>query len=116
MTTRDFRVTVRGFFDRPSDEQRAALLADAAAHDVFSSAFTREGHMSYELAMRDAFTFRFLDSGEAEEDVLFAEERAEAAVLAWLSARGLRAKNQRTTSEDLSQAALSKRQRRAAAQ
>ncbi|MFF0888420.1 DUF6204 family protein [Streptomyces sp. NPDC003456] len=115
MSTRTFRVTVRGVFDGLSDEQRAALLERAAEHDMLRAAFTPEGHLSYDVAARPAFTFRFLDSGEAEEDILEAAERAENAARAWLEERGYGYKNLRSAAEDLSQAPLGKRQRREAA-
>ncbi|MEV7980422.1 DUF6204 family protein [Streptomyces sp. NPDC086519] len=116
MTTRTFRVTVRGAFDGLSPEQRAELASRAADHDVLRAAFTPEGHLSYDIAARPAFTFRFQDSGEDEEDILEATERAEKAARAWLTERGYGYKNLRSSAEDLSQAPLSKRQRRAAAQ
>ncbi|MFV5998367.1 DUF6204 family protein [Streptomyces sp. NPDC056231] len=116
MSTRTFRITVRGVFDGLSTDQHAELLARAAEHDVLRAAFTPEGHLSYDLTARSAFTFRFLDSGEEEEDILEASERAEAAAKAWLTERGYGYKNLRSQAEDLSQAPLSKRQRRAAAQ
>lgn len=116
MSTRTFRITVRGAFDGLSADQRAELLARAAEHDVLRAAFTPEGHLSYDLSARSAFTFRFLESGEKEEDILEASERAEGAAKAWLAERGYGCKNLRTQAEDLSQAPLGKRQRRAAAQ
>ncbi|MEL3949390.1 MULTISPECIES: DUF6204 family protein [Streptomyces] len=115
MSTRTFRVTVRGVFDGLSGDQRAELLARAAEHDILRAAFTPEGHLSYELASRPAFTFRFLDSGEAEEDILDATEHAEKTAKAWLAERGYGYKNLRSQAEDLSQAPLGKRQRREAA-
>ena len=115
MTTRVFRVTVRGAFDELSVDQRAELLDRAPDHDVLHAAFTPEGHLSYDLAVRPFFTFRFLESGEAEEDILEAIARAEAAAQAWLGDRGYRHKNLKSQGEDLSQAPLGKRQRRAAA-
>ena len=115
MSTRTFRVTVRGVFDGLSPAQRAELLAQAAEHDVLHAAFTAEGHLSYDIAARPAFTFRFQDSGEREEDVVAAAERAEAAAKAWLDGRGYGYKNLRSQAEDLSQAPLGKRQRREAA-
>ncbi|MFG3026283.1 DUF6204 family protein [Streptomyces sp. NPDC048254] len=116
MTTRTFRVTVRGVFDGLDAEQRAELLSRAADHDVLRAAFTPEGHLSYDIAARAAFTFRFLDTGEEEEDIPEATERAEEAARAWLGERGYGYKNLRSRAEDLSQAPLGKRQRRAAAQ
>ncbi|MEV6197753.1 DUF6204 family protein [Streptomyces sp. NPDC051920] len=116
MSTRTFRVTVRGVFDGLSADQRAELLAQAPEHDVLRAAFTPEGHLSYDMAARPAFTFRFLDSGEAEEDILEAVERSEAAATAWLTERGYGFKRLKSQAEDLSQAPLAKRQRRAIAQ
>ncbi|MET8413301.1 DUF6204 family protein [Streptomyces sp. NPDC005195] len=115
MSTRTFRITVRGVFDGLGTDQRSELLARAAEHDVLRAAFTADGHLSYDLAARAAFTFRFLDSGEDEEDILEATERAEEAAKAWLTRRGYHYKNLRSSAEDLSQAPLGKRQRRAAA-
>ncbi|MFJ4841134.1 DUF6204 family protein [Streptomyces sp. NPDC088746] len=115
MSTRTFRITVRGVFDGLSPDQRAELLTRAPEHDVLRAAFTPEGHLSYDLAARSAFTFRFQDSGDAEEDILEATERAENAARTWLSERGYGFKNLRSSAEDLSQAPLGKRQRRAAA-
>ncbi|WP_432037464.1 DUF6204 family protein [Streptomyces cucumeris] len=115
MSTRTFRITVRGVFDGLSTDQRAELVARAAQHDPLRAAFTGEGHLSYDLAARAAFTFRFQDSGEEEEDILEATERAEGAAKTWLTERGYGYKNLRSKAEDLSQAPLGKRQRRAAA-
>ncbi|MET8803264.1 DUF6204 family protein [Streptomyces sp. NPDC004546] len=114
MSTRTFRITVRGAFDGLTDTQRAALLAEAAEHDVLRAAFTPEGNLTYDIAARPAFVFRFSDTGEEEEDVLEATERAEEAAKAWLTERGYGFKNLRSTAEDLSQAPMGKRQRRAA--
>ena len=111
MSTRTFRVTVRGVFDGLSAEQRAELLAQAADHDVLHAAFTPEGHLCYDLTARAAFTFRFLDSGEAEEDILLAELRAEESAKDWLTTHGYGFRALRTQSQDLSQAPLGKRQR-----
>ncbi|MER5382712.1 DUF6204 family protein [Streptomyces sp. NPDC002688] len=116
MTTRTFRITVRGVFDGLGADQRADLLTRASEHDVLQASFTPEGHLSYDLAARPAFTFRFLDSGEEEEDILEAVERAETAAIAWLTERGYGFKRLRSQGEDLSQAPLGKRQRRAIAQ
>lgn len=114
MTTRSFRITVRGSFQALTAEQRAELLADAADHDILTAAFTAEGHLSYDIAARPAFTFRFQDSGVDEEDILAATERAETAARAWLDGRGYGYKGLKSQAEDLSQAALSKRQKREA--
>lgn len=114
MTTRSFRITVRGAFQDLTEVQRAALLAEAAEHDILTAAFTPEGHLSYDLAFRPAFTFRFADSGEDEADLARAVARAEAAAAAWLDAHGYPYKELKAQGEDLSLAPLGKRQRREA--
>ncbi|GGR97681.1 MULTISPECIES: DUF6204 family protein [Streptomyces] len=114
MTTRTFRITVRGAFDGLTEAQRAALLAGAAEHDVLRAAFTPEGTLTYDIAARPAFVFRFSATGEKEEDILGATERAEETATSWLTERGYGYKHLRATAEDLSQAPLGKRQRRAA--
>lgn len=106
---------VRGSFTALTPEQRAELLAEAADHDIFDAAFTAEGHLTYDIAARPAFTFRFQDEGVEEADILVATERAEAAARAWLDGRGYGYKDLKSQAEDLSQAPLSKRQKRDAA-
>lgn len=113
MSTREFRVTVRGVFDGLTSEQRAELLAEAEAHDIYHAEFTAEGHVTYDIAARPAFTFRFLESGEQAEDITAATGRAEAAAAAWLSQRGYGYKNLRSQATDMADAPLSKRQRHA---
>jgi hypothetical protein len=114
VTTRSFRITVRGAFRDLGDEQRAALLAEAAEHDILSAAFTPEGHLTYDLAFRPAFTFRFLEGGEEDAELARAVERAEAAARAWLDGRGYGYTELKAQGEDMSQAPLGKRQRREA--
>ena len=113
MSERAFRVKVRGIFDQLSPEQRTELLSHAAEHDILNAAFTAEGRLSYDLAARPFFTFRFLESGTEAEDIGPATDRALAAATAWLTGRGYGYRDLKAEAEDLSQAALSKRQRRA---
>jgi uncharacterized protein DUF6204 len=113
VTTRAFRIKVRGQFGNLSPEQRADLLARASEHDAMTASFTPEGHLSYDLAARPFFTFRYADSGETDEDLVAAVARAEASASSWLEGRGLPFKLIQTVPEDLSQAPLSKKQRRA---
>jgi hypothetical protein len=115
VSTRTFRVTVRGAFHQLTEQQRAELAAEAAEHDVLHAEYTHEGHLTYDLGFGPAFTFRFLDEGEEEEEILLATERAEQQTRAWLDARGYAYKNLRSQAQDLSQAPLAKRQRRDAA-
>ncbi|GAA2041250.1 hypothetical protein GCM10009740_37280 [Terrabacter terrae] len=114
MTTRMFRVTVRGVFDSLTEIQRGLLLADAADHDILRASYTPEGHLTYDLSVRDAFAFRFLATGEAETDAIVATERAEAAAAEWLTDRDHGCKNLRSQVVDLALAPLGKRQRKAA--
>lgn len=112
MSERTFRIKIRGTFDRLSPEQRAELLARAAEHDVLNAAFTPAGSLTYDLAARPFFTFRFAESGERAEDADPATERALAATRAWMDERGYGYKDLKPTVEDLAEAPLSKRQRR----
>ena len=112
MSTRAFRIKVRGEFKDLTPDQRAELLASASEHDALAAAFTPQGHLSYDLVARPFFTFRFADSGESDEDLAAATERAESAARAWLNERGLAFRLLQSQAEDLSQAPLSKRQRR----
>jgi hypothetical protein len=112
MTTRDYRIKVRGEFKDLTAEQRAALLAEAAEHDELSTSFTPDGYLSYDLAARPFFTFRFAGTGESDSDLQVATERAESAARAWLDDRGVSYLLRSTQAEDLSQAPLAKRQRR----
>lgn len=115
MTTHTFRITVRGFFDALTEAQRCQLLAEADQHDILRTTDTPDGHLSYDLSAREAFAFRFLDSGEEEADVIDATQRAETATATWLTDRGYGFKKLRSQAVDLAVAPLSKRQRRAAA-
>ncbi|MEU3778739.1 DUF6204 family protein [Streptomyces sp. NPDC032472] len=115
MSSRTFRITVRGSFDGLTADQRAELLAAAPEHDMLRAAFTPEGHLTYDIAARPFFTFRFLDGGEEEEDILEATARAELAAESWLTGRGYGFKGLKSQAQDLSLAPLAKRQRQAAA-
>lgn len=115
MSERTFRVTVRGSFDALTADQRAALLAEAAEHDVLNSAFTEEGKLTYDLAMRPFFTFRYLEHGEREEDIVPAGERAQAKAEEWLVERGYGYKGLKVSAEDMALMPLAKRQRKAQA-
>jgi hypothetical protein len=111
MSERVFRVMVRGAFDGLTEAQRAELLAEAAEHDVLTAEFTPAGHLSYDLAARPFFTFRFAESGEKEEDVVAAAGRAETAAELWLIERGYGYKNLRSSAEDMAKMPLAKRQK-----
>jgi hypothetical protein len=114
MSTRTVRVTVRGAFDGLTVEQRAELLARQADHDFLHATYTPEGNLTYDIAARPFFTFRFRTSAAGEEDVPDAAAQAELDAVAWLEQRGYGYKNLKTHAEDMSQAPVGARQRRAA--
>jgi hypothetical protein len=87
--TRPYRVTVRGQFDRLTDEQRQRLLVDADAHDtVTAGRFTEEGTVTYQRDLV-GFTFRYIvhaaagPSGEAD-----AATEGELRAIEWLEDAG----------------------------
>ena len=91
MSSRTYRVIVRGVFDGLDDARRAALRARAAEHDLFAARFTEEGSLSYDDALA-AFSHRVVvrvDPGPGEEDdahtagQLSAIDRLEAAGLGY---------------------------------
>jgi hypothetical protein len=112
MSLRTLRITVRGSFRDLTEDQRAELQARAADHDVLRASFTAEGHLAYDVDARPFFTYRFLREGQTDEDVARAVASAEAAARAALDQRGLGHQLRSTHVQDLSQAPLSKRQRR----
>ena len=114
MTTRTVRVTVRGAFAGLTPAQRADLLARQPAHDFLHASHTPEGHLSYDIAARPFFTFRFLAVVEDEKDVPDAAAQAELDAAAWLERHGYGYQNLKSHAEDLSHAPVGGRQRRAA--
>lgn len=115
MSPRTVRVTVRGAFDALTADQRAELLARAAEHDVAFAAFTVEGSLTYDLATRPFFTFRFADTVDSAQDIPAAAGRAQAAAVAYLNERGYGFKNLSSQAVDMSEIPLGKRGRREAA-
>jgi uncharacterized protein DUF6204 len=112
MSLRTLRITVRGSFRNLTGDQRAELRARATEHDVLRASFTAKGHLAYDVDARPFFAYRFLYEAESDEDVARAVASAEAAAHAALQRRGLGHQLRSTHVQDLSQAPLSKRQRR----
>ncbi|WP_412735093.1 DUF6204 family protein [Krasilnikovia sp. MM14-A1259] len=112
MSSRPLRITVRGAFADLTDAQRAGLLADAAAHDVLRAEHTREGHLTYDVAARPFFTFRFADEVDAEQDIPAATERAVAAAQSWLTGHGYGFRDLTAQTVDLSQIPMGSRGRK----
>jgi hypothetical protein len=115
MSTRTIRVTVRGAFAGLTDDQRAGLLARAAEHDLAFAAYTPEGSLTYDIAARPFFTFRFAGTVEREQDIPAAVKNAETAAAAYLSERGYGFKDLSSQAVDMSQVPLGKRGRKLAA-
>ena len=70
MSQRTYRVIVRGVFDGLDDGQRASLRDRLADHDLFSSAFTEQGSLTYDGSL-SAFSHRVVvhvEAGPQEED------------------------------------------------
>jgi len=70
VSLRTYRVTVRGVFDGLDDDQRSALRDRLAEHDLFSSAFTEEGTLTYDGQL-SAFSYRVVvrvEAGPQEEE------------------------------------------------
>ena len=66
---RAFRVTVRGQFTDLSDEARRYLVKAQAEHDLFVSAYTPEGTLSYDNRIM-FFNMRYEIHAESEEKAL----------------------------------------------
>ncbi len=76
MATRIYRVVVRGHFHGLDEEQRTNLRAAAPDYEIFKSAYTREGTLSYEPNLV-AFSFRY---ELRDTDASLTEAEAETAV------------------------------------
>ncbi|AGL17466.1 DUF6204 family protein [Actinoplanes sp. N902-109] len=112
MSPRTIRVTVRGAFDALTDAQRTELLAAAAEHDVVFAAFTPTGSMTYDIAARPFFTFRYQGSAGSDDDIPAVTARAQAAAVQWLDTRGYAYKNLSSQTTDMSQIPLGARGKR----
>ncbi|MER6614079.1 DUF6204 family protein [Streptomyces xantholiticus] len=90
-TQHTYRVIVRGTWDGPTDEGRAALLADVDDHGLTRMQFTEEGSLTYDRALKH-FSYRFAvvsDAADGEEmAAAIAEDRAERALAALGHAHG----------------------------
>ncbi|WP_430782346.1 DUF6204 family protein [Actinoplanes sp. G11-F43] len=112
-TSRTIRVTVRGSFDNLSDAQKAELIAAGDQHaDILSVQYTAEGHLTYDLAARPFFTFRFGETVDDEREVPQVTARAEAKAAAWMTGRGYAFKKLTSQTVDLSEVPLGKRGRK----
>jgi hypothetical protein len=58
MSERTYRVIVRGSFAGLDEARRTDLLAKVDEHDIYSTAFTEEGTLTYDRTLH-AFSLRF---------------------------------------------------------
>ena len=97
MSTRTYRVVVRGVFDGLDDGQRVRLRARAAEHDLFTSAFTEQGTTTYDERLV-AFSHRVVvrvDAGAGEEAEAYTA--GELSALQWLEDAGVGWRRLRST-------------------
>ena len=112
-TERTIRVTVRGSFDNLTDAQKAELITVGDQHaDILAVSYTEDGHLTYDLAARPFFTFRFAETVTAEKDIPQVTARAEAKAAAWMTARGYGFKRLTSQTVDMSEVPLGPRGRR----
>lgn len=95
-----YRVVVRGRFDGLDDAGRDRLRAAAPEHDIFRSAFTRDGTLTYDEHLY-AFNTRFemrADGNPADNEAEVTARALErtAEILATLGVRGSHTKVQIT--------------------
>jgi hypothetical protein len=87
-TARPYRVTVRGQFDRLTDEQRRALLDEADAHDtVTAGRFTEGGTVTYQRDLV-GFTFRYIVEAAGPTGEEDAATEGELRAIEWLGKAG----------------------------
>lgn len=110
---RTIRVTVRGSFDNLSAAQRAELIAAGAEHaDILAVSYPPDGHLTYDLAARPFFTFRFGAEVDDEKQIPQVTAHAEATAAAWMTARGYGFKRLTSQTVDMSEVPLGPRGRR----
>jgi hypothetical protein len=95
-----YRVTVRGRFDGLDDDTRAALVADAEAHDALTAAFTKDGTFVYDMKY-GAFSYRYEVRTTDDEDDHDAVDRALARATADLARRGIPHRDLRAKATDM---------------
>jgi hypothetical protein len=97
VSLRTYRVIVRGVFDGLDDAQRNRLRAEASAHDIFDSAFTEAGSLTYEKSLA-AFSVRVVVQVEPGiDEAADAQTAGELAALEHLDALGVGHRNLRST-------------------
>ncbi|WP_371500711.1 DUF6204 family protein [Kitasatospora sp. NBC_00374] len=88
MSDRTYRVIVRGVFADLDEARRADLLATADRHDILDAAFTDEGTLVYDRALR-TFSFRCVVRQPGDGDERTAVGHACDRAAATLAGRGV---------------------------
>ena len=97
MSLRTYRVIVRGVFNGLDDAQGARLREQLAAHDIFDSAFTEAGSLTYEKSL-SAFSVRVVVQVEPGiDEAADAQTAGELVALEHLDALGAGHRNLRST-------------------
>ena len=103
MAVRIFRVVVRGHFHGLDAEQRANLVAAAPNYEIFKSAYTADGTLTYEPNLV-AFSFRY-EIRDSDDSPAGAEDRvievAMAKARASLETMGVDYRHLRATATDM---------------
>ena len=102
MGVRVYRVVIRGQFEDLTDDQRAALAAEVADHDILRSAFTEWGTFTYDHRLV-SFNFRYEvrvddEADEPIDPVAVGLAKATEQLTGW----GLGSKHLRGTAADMS--------------
>ena len=99
MSAQVYRVTVRGRFHDLSESARAYLVREQAAHDIFVSAYTPEGTLTYDSRIL-FFNLRYEVKSEDGEDA--AASRGRDAAETFLRTMGFGHSDLKVTVSDLS--------------
>ena len=102
MAVHHYRVVVRGVFDRLDDPARDRLREALDAHDIFDSAFTEAGTLTYDDHLH-AFNTRFevRADGDAAENVATVERVALERTAELLAGVGVRGRDHRVAITDM---------------
>ena len=96
-----FRVTIRGRFDKLSEQARAYLVGAQDEHDIFKSGFTREGTFTYDSKI-DFFNLRYEVRVRGENASEAAASQALGNAAGFLSTLRIGFRDLRATSMDMS--------------
>lgn len=97
-----YRVVVRGRFDGLDDAARERLRAAAPEHDIFVSAFTPDGTLTYDHFLHAYNTrFELRANGDPADNEAAVRADALTRTAALLAALGVRGRDERVTVTDM---------------